>query len=125
MNRIFQLAMVAFVIWYYSRNAAPHDINEIPTAAIQKEKTNPDAPAPSIPDFVVSTGQLQKDRFEKPVLRKGHIGTGLRYIICTQGLFPSTNLTAASPGPLVGEIRIFSPVQNNILPTGWVPCDGP
>jgi hypothetical protein len=123
MNRIFQLILVAFVIWYYSRHAVVDNIDEIPQAAIQKE-IKPGGPAPAIPDFLVNTNQFQKERFEKPVLRKGHTGTGLRYIICTQGVFPSSSLTAGNAGPFVGEIRIFSPVQSFIMPTGWVPCDG-
>jgi len=58
------------------------------------------------------------------VYRKGHTGVGMRFIICTTGKFPSANDSPGSPGPFVGEIRIFAPVQNEIMPAGWMACEG-
>ena len=84
------------------------------------KKKSPAKSIDSVPvDFVVkspSNGKL--------VYRKGHTGVGIRYIICTTGTFPSANSSPGSAGPFVGEIRIFAPVQNHVIPSGWMVCEG-
>lgn len=70
-------------------------------------------------EFVVKSPSI-----ERSVYRKGHTGIGLRYIICTKGTFPTVNGTPGSPGPFVGEIRIFAPMQDHVIPAGWMVCEG-
>jgi len=60
--------------------------------------------------------------------RKAHGGLGITYIMARQGVFPSAN-SAESLGTnnvqaetvFLGEIRIMA---GNIIPMGWVLCDG-
>jgi len=72
-------------------------------------------------DFVVKSVAGGKGNL---VYRKGHTGIGMRYIICTTGVFPAANGSPGSPGPFVGEIRIFAAVQNQVIPAGWMNCEG-
>jgi len=86
----------------------------------QNEKKPTVKPTGVVPaDFVVKSPSNGK-----PLYRKGHTGIGLRYIICTTGTFPSSTGTPGSPGPFVGEIRIFAPVQDPVMPAGWMACEG-
>ena len=85
----------------------------------QKISAKPIDPVPA--DFVVKSVSGGKGNL---VYRKGHTGIGLRYIICTTGTFPAANGTPGSPGPFVGEIRIFAAVQNQVIPAGWMDCEG-
>jgi len=86
----------------------------------QNEKKIPAKPIGVVPaDFVVKSPSNGK-----PFYRKGHTGIGMRYIICITGTFPAANGSPGSPGPFVGEIRIFAPVQNQVIPAGWMDCEG-
>lgn len=86
----------------------------------QSEKKLPVKPIGSVPtDFLVRSPSMGK-----MVYRKGHTGVGMRYIICTLGTFPSANGSPGSPGPFVGEIRIFAPLQDHVIPAGWMVCEG-
>lgn len=89
------------------------------SVAITKFATDAGKNGPIPADFVVKSQRFGKDSF-----RKGHTGIGLKYIICTQGEFPSGSSPLKSPGPFVGEIRIFAAVQGGSTPNGWVPCEG-
>ena len=52
--------------------------------------------------------------------RKSHGASGINYIICYNGFYPSrTAVTYAAP--LVGEIRMFS---GGNAPAGWFFCEG-
>jgi microcystin-dependent protein len=86
----------------------------------QNEKKIPASSVGPVPaDFAIkspSNGKL--------LYRKGHIGVGIRYIICVTGVFPAANGNPGSPGPFVGEIRIFAPVQDQVMPAGWMACEG-
>jgi hypothetical protein len=85
-----------------------------------KQKEIPAKPiGPEPADFVVKSPSNGK-----PIFRKGHTGIGLRYIICTTGTFPAANGSTGIPGPFVGEIRIFAPVQPQVIPAGWMDCEG-
>jgi len=88
----------------------------------QNGKKISDKPAgPEPADFVVRSGSGGKGNL---LYRKGHTGIGMRYIICTTGTFPAANGTPGTPGPFVGEIRIFAPVQDQVMPAGWMACEG-
>jgi microcystin-dependent protein len=51
--------------------------------------------------------------------KKAHGATGLNYIICIFGGFPSSNGTFTSP--FLGEIRLFA---GDFAPNGWAICNG-
>ncbi len=111
-------SLSAFLIW--QTKEASIITNEILTVAPEISPTRENIPptAPGIADFVV------RSRDEKPLYRKGHTGVGIRYIICTQGIFPYASGNPGSPGPFVGEIRIFAPLSINSIPAGWMACEG-
>jgi microcystin-dependent protein len=52
--------------------------------------------------------------------KKGHGGLGMNYIICVNGLYP-TSRTEVSYNGLMGEIRIFT---GDFAPSGWMLCHG-
>jgi microcystin-dependent protein len=63
---------------------------------------------------------LKKDNANGNVgFRKGHGGLGLRFIICVQVIYPSTEVF--SEGPYMSEIKIFA---GDYAPPGWMFCEG-
>ncbi len=53
--------------------------------------------------------------------RKSHVGLGLNYIICIEGVFPNSNPPATTGNPYLGEIRLFA---GQYAPAGWAFCHG-
>lgn len=52
--------------------------------------------------------------------RKGHGAQAIRFIICTQGIYPSAE-AGLTGEPFLGEIKMFA---GNFAPLGWRFCDG-
>lgn len=52
--------------------------------------------------------------------KKGHGAQGINYIICIQGIFPSSNKVLGETG-IMGQIRILA---CNTIPGGWALCNG-
>lgn len=63
---------------------------------------------------------LKKGTNDQVAFRKGYNGVGLNYIICTNGIYPSTGYSAYT-SPLLGEIRLFA---GNFPPGGFAFCQG-
>jgi microcystin-dependent protein len=68
----------------------------------------------SIYDFLVKSNAAGEVGY-----KKGHGATGLNYIICIFGGFPSTSGSFTSP--FLGEIRLFA---GDFAPNGWAICNG-
>ena len=67
-------------------------------------------------DFLV-----KQDASGQVTHRKAHIGLGLNYIICIEGVFPNTIPPATTGNPYLGEIRLFA---GQYAPAGWAFCHG-
>ncbi len=121
MKSIFlTFTLTAFLTWQavelLSIEKTIHNENRDMSASKENDPLVQSA-APVIADFVLRSE-------EKPLYRKGHIGVGMRYIICTQGNFPSSSGNVGNPGPFVGEVRMFAGIGNHVIPAGWMVCEG-
>ena len=58
--------------------------------------------------------------------KKGHRGAGLRYIIATSGVFPSSGRTTQE-NAILGEIAFIGQLKilaGEVVPKGWALCNG-
>jgi Phage Tail Collar Domain len=53
--------------------------------------------------------------------KKGHGAQAIHYMIATNAFFPSESGSANYTNTLTGEIKLFA---GNILPSGWLFCEG-